>query len=87
MAVISDIEIRLRADIARLQNDMNGARRSVDGAMGGITRAVNAAKGAFIGLAAGMSIGQLANFTDQYTKFTAQLKLATNSQQEYARAV
>lgn len=87
MAVVSDIEIRLRADIARLQTDMNAARRSVDGAMGGITRAVGAAKSAFFALAAGMGVGQLANFTDQYTKFTAQLKLATNSQKEYAQAV
>lgn len=54
MAIVSDVEIRLRADIARLQADMDAARRSVGGAMGSITTAVRmagAAMAAFVGAA------------------------------------
>lgn len=86
MAVISDIEIRLRADIARLQQDMNAARRSVDGAMGGITQAAQQARNALGGIAAGIGLSQLAGLVDQYVKFTSQLKLATQSQREYNTA-
>lgn len=35
---------------------------------------------------AGLAVSQLIGLTDQYTKFTAQLKLATNSTAEYASA-
>lgn len=87
MAVISDVEIRLRADIARLRQDMNAVRRTVDGAMGGVTRAAQAARNALIGITAGIGLSELANLTDGYTKFTAQLKLASTSQQEYARSL
>ena len=87
MAVISDIEIRLRADIARLQQDMNGARRAVDSATNRITQAANQARAALAGIAAGIGLGELARLTDGYTKFTAQLKLASTSQQEYARSL
>lgn len=86
MAVVSDIEIRLRADIARLQQDMNGARRTVDNAMGDIRSAANAAKTALAGIAAGIGFGQIARLTDEYAKFTAQLRLASVSQREYAAA-
>lgn len=86
MAVVSDIEIRLRADIARLQQDMNAARRSVDGAMGGITQAAQQARNALGGIAAGLGAGALASMVDQYVKFTSQLKLATQSQREYNTA-
>jgi tape measure domain-containing protein len=84
MAVVSDVEIRLRADIARLQQDMNQARRSVDGAMSGITQAAQRARNALLGIAAGIGVGQIANMVDEYAKFTAQLKLASQSQREYA---
>jgi tape measure domain-containing protein len=86
MAVVSDIEIRLRADIARLQTDMNAARRSVDGAMGGITQAAAGARNALMSIAGGLGAGALASMVDQYVKFTSQLKLATQSQREYNAA-
>lgn len=58
MAVVSDIEIRLRADIARLQQDMTQARQSVSNAMAGIRSAVSAAA---TGIAAlGAAIGAVA---------------------------
>lgn len=86
MAVISDIEIRLRADIARLQQDMNAARRSVDGAMNNITQAANRARAALGGIVAGIGVSQIAGMVDQYVKFTSQLRLATESQREYNAA-
>lgn len=46
MAVVSDIEIRLRADIARLQQDMDRARREVSSTMSNITSVVKGAMGA-----------------------------------------
>lgn len=62
MAVVSDIEIRLRADIAKLQQDMDAARRSVGGAMDGITKMAKTAGLALAGLAAGLSIGAFAGW-------------------------
>lgn len=87
MAIVSDVEIRLRADIARLQRDMNSVRRSVDTTMNQVTRAANAARNALVGITAGIGFSELAALTDGYTKFTAQLKLASTSQQEYARSL
>lgn len=62
MALVSDIEIRLRADIARLQQDMDAARRTVGSAMDRIGSAVNSAKTALGGLAIGMGAVAFANF-------------------------
>jgi tape measure domain-containing protein len=87
MAIVSDVEIRLRADIARLQQDMNRVRSSVDSTMNQVTRAANAARNALIGITAGVGLSELAQLTDGYTKFTAQLKLASTSQQEYSRSL
>lgn len=87
MAIVSDVEIRLRADIARLQQDMNRVRSSVDSTMNQVTRAANAARNALIGITAGIGFSELAQLTDGYTKFTAQLKLASISQREYAQSL
>lgn len=87
MAIVSDVEIRLRADIARLQQDMNRVRRSVDTTMNQVTRAANVARNALIGITAGIGFSELASLTDSYTKFTAQLKLASTSQREYAQSL
>lgn len=56
MAIVSDVEIRLRADIARLQQDMNRVRSSVDSTMNQVTRAANAARNALIGITAGVGL-------------------------------
>lgn len=85
--IIGDLEIRLRADIARLQRDMDGARGTVDRATASIARAANAAKMALAGMGMGIGLSQVVALADQYTKFTAQLKLATQSQREYAIAM
>jgi hypothetical protein len=62
VALVSDIEIRLRADIARLQQDMDAARRTVGGAMDNIRSTVNGAAKAFGLLAAGMAAGAFAGW-------------------------
>lgn len=85
--VISEMEIRLRADIARLQRDMDAARQTVTSATNGMARAADAAKSALAGIGLGMGMAQVIQMTDQYTKFTAQLRLATLSTREYNQAL
>jgi hypothetical protein len=81
--IIGDMEIRLRADIARLQRDMDDARRVVGGAMDGIARAAALAKGALAGIAAGLSLGALAHQVidaqREFDKLNASLITATGS--------
>lgn len=60
--IISDMEIRLRADIARLQSDMDAARRTVGSAMDNISAKVKSAMSMFAGLAAGLSVVALGSF-------------------------
>ena len=60
--IISDMEIRLRADIARLQSDMDAARRTVGSAMDNIGAKVKSAMSMFAGLAAGMSVFAMGSF-------------------------
>jgi len=60
MTVVSDVEIRLRADIARLQQDLNGARREVTGAVSSMSNAVEKFKGVLGGLAAGAAVAGFA---------------------------
>lgn len=50
--VISDLEIRLRADIAQLRQDLDRARQAVGGAMDRIANTVKAGMAAFAALAA-----------------------------------
>jgi hypothetical protein len=58
------IEIQLLASVARLQKDMDDAKRAVGGAMGAIEKSVETAKAAFVGLAAGLAAGvSVAAFT------------------------
>lgn len=83
MAIVSDIEIRLRADIARLQTDMTAARRTVDTATAAVSRSVDVLKSAFAGLAAGAGIkeiaGQLIGAQREFDKFNSALITATGS--------
>jgi len=62
MTIVSDVEIRLRADIARLQQDMTQARRDVTGALNAMSASAQAVKGLLTGLAAGLSVGAFASF-------------------------
>ena len=54
--MISEIEIRLRADIARLQQDMDKARQAVGGGLDKINKAV----GETVGLLGGLAVGAAA---------------------------
>jgi tape measure domain-containing protein len=85
-AIIGEMEIRLRADIARLQRDMDSARRVVGDATAGMSRAADAAKAALAGIGAGIGLSQIIQMSDAYAKFTAQLRLASTSAREYAAA-
>ncbi|MGI4717202.1 MAG: tape measure protein [Janthinobacterium lividum] len=85
--IAGEIEIRLLADIARLQRDMDRANRVVGNATAAIGAAARAAAAALASMAAGLGGRELMQMVDGYTKFTAQIKLATTSQQEYARAL
>jgi len=60
MTVVSDVEIRLRADIARLQQDLNGARREVTGAVNGMSASVEKFKDLLGGLAVGAAVAGFA---------------------------
>ncbi|HEX8615671.1 MAG TPA: tape measure protein [Telluria sp.] len=84
--IIGDMEIRLSADIARLQSGMDSARRVVGDATASMSRAADMAKAALAGIAAGIGLGQLVQMSDAYGKFTAQLKLASLSAREYGLA-
>jgi hypothetical protein len=60
--IISQMEIRLSAGIARLQQDLDAARRAVGGTMDRISASVAGAMKMFAGLAAGFSVAALAGF-------------------------
>lgn len=81
--IAGELEIRLRADIARLQRDMDDARRVVGGAVDGITRAATIARNALAGMAAGLSLGALAHQVvdaqREFDKLNASLITATGS--------
>lgn len=84
--IAGSLEIKLFADMSRIAKDMHAVRNTVGGSMEAVEKAVGAAKAALGGLGAGLGLSQIINLTDQYTKFTAQLQLATNTTSEYARA-
>ena len=82
--VVGDLEIRLRADIARLQADMTQARRVVTETQDKINAAANAMKTALAGIGIGAGLAEVIKMADEYAKFTAQLRLASTSAADYA---
>lgn len=62
MAIVSDIEIRLMANIARLQQDMDQARQAVNSSMSSIRDAANSAGKALGALAVGFAAGAFAGW-------------------------
>lgn len=56
---IATLTLEMAANVARLRQDMDAARKTVDSAMGGIAKAADFAKGALGGIAAGFSAGAL----------------------------
>ena len=63
MAVVSDIEIRLRADIARLQQDMDRVRREVSNTMSHVQRATDLAGKALKGLGSYLAVDAILSFS------------------------
>jgi tape measure domain-containing protein len=84
--IAGSIEIALLANVARLQQDMDKANRVVGTAMQRIDRSVETAKRALGGLVGAFGVRELVRALDEYTKLTAQLKIATRSSQEFAAA-
>ncbi|MGK5053617.1 tape measure protein, partial [Janthinobacterium sp. RB2P8] len=82
--IVGDLEIRLRADIARLQADMTQARRVVTETQDRINAAANAMKTALAGIGIGAGLTEIIKMADEYAKFTAQLRLASTSVADYA---
>ena len=62
MSVVSDVEIRLRADIARLRQDLQEGRREVTGALNSMSASAQAFKSLLGGIAAGLSAGVFVSF-------------------------
>jgi len=60
--IVGDMEIRLRADIARLQADMDRARQVVGGAMDRMSQAANVAKAAIGAIAGLLSVAAFASW-------------------------
>lgn len=90
MSVVSDIEIRLRADIARLRQDLQNGRRAVDSSFAQMGAAVNKFKNLIAGLGAGIGlvqmIGQLVSAQREFDKLNSQLITATGSTENAGRA-
>lgn len=57
---IGTLTIEMAANVARLSQDMEAAKRTVDGAMRDIQKSVSVAKNALVGLGAGLSVGAFA---------------------------
>ena len=57
---VGQLTIEMAANIVRLQKDMEGARKTVDGAMASITKSVESAMNTVGALFAGVSIGAFA---------------------------
>ena len=80
------VEIRLFAELARLQSDMKKANKVVEDAMGGIQKTVKATTSVFNTMAGAFSAGQIIKLADDYKRFDAQLKLSSKSLREYGEA-
>lgn len=84
------MQILLRADMARLTQDLNNARRAVGGAMDSIGTAVNRAMGLLAGLGLGLSLGSLLSQVvaaqREFDKLNASLVTATGSTANAAQA-
>ena len=80
------VEIRLFAELARLQSDMKKANKVVVDAMGGIQKTVRATTSIFNSMAASFGAVQIIKLADDYKRFDSQLKLSSKSLREYGEA-
>lgn len=90
MTTVAELQIKMAADVVRLQRDVNQLRSTVDRGMAQIERRVQRAMNVVSGIASGFvsvqTIRAVGQMTDEYTKFTAQLELATDTQSAYRQA-
>ncbi len=88
--IAGTLEIQLMANIARLQRDMDDARRVVGGAMDNISRMATLAKNAIAGIAGGLSLAalgrQVVEAQREFDKLNASLITATGSAANAAQA-
>lgn len=80
------VEIRLFAELARLQSDMKKANKVVEDAMGCIQKTIRSTTSLFNNMAASFGASQIIKLADDYKRFDAQLKLSTKSLNEYNEA-
>jgi hypothetical protein len=87
---VGQLTIEMAANIVRLQQDMAGARKTVDGAMESITKSVQTAMRTVSGLFAGVSIGafggKLISVEREFGKLNASLVTVTGSTLEAEKA-
>lgn len=83
---IGRLEIDLMAEVARLARDTREAKGILQGFAREANDTVRQVKQAFAGVGAGLVLRELVQLTDQYTKYTAQLRLAVRTEQEYQTA-
>jgi len=91
MALAGILEIQLMANMARLSTDMQRAEKTVHDSMDKMGNSVAGVEAAFgkLGhtLALGAVFDQVRRLTDDYTKLTAQLRIATKTQAEYTQGL
>jgi tape measure domain-containing protein len=80
------IEIKLFANVARLQADMNKANKTVDSAMRNIEKLSQIARRALGGVASAFSAMSLVRLADDFKRFDSQLQLATRNLNTYTEA-
>lgn len=80
------IEIKLFANLARLQADMNKANKTVDTAMRSIEKSSQIARRALGGVASAFSVFSIVKLADDFKRFDAQLQLATRNLKTYTEA-
>lgn len=71
---IGTLEIQLMADMAQLKKDMDDAKSTVSGAMGGIESAVNVAKAAFVALGGAAAVTAFAGMINGAIESAAALE-------------
>lgn len=90
MTQVAQLTIQMQADVARLRRDMAAVQKTVETTMGGVEKrvgsAMNVVRGFGGAFASIQSVRAVSNIADQYTKFTAQLKLATDNQGQFNQA-
>lgn len=87
---VGQLTIEMAANIVRLQKDMEGARKTVDGAMASITKTVQSAMNTVGALFAGVSIGafagKLVSVEREFGTLNASLVTVTGSAREADKA-